>query len=125
MPGQARFIFRDRLAYLAVKPAPQYRASIWHSISAVEMLCKIFSKKNPSIRNTLQKIEDQQIHVNLNVKKGMEQTFALYKHKDETRHSLMDEEDVDLEDARYMLLSSCTLINYICVKADKAGISLA
>jgi len=39
-------------------------------------------------------------------------------------HSMIDESRLGLEDARYMLVTCSAFINYLVVKADKAGIKL-
>jgi hypothetical protein len=40
------------------------------------------------------------------------------------RHALMDETTLDMEDAKFMLVSCSAFVNYLVVKAQKAGIKL-
>jgi hypothetical protein len=40
------------------------------------------------------------------------------------RHALMDEPTLDIEDAKFMLVSCSAFVNYLVVKAQKAGIKL-
>jgi hypothetical protein len=40
------------------------------------------------------------------------------------RHALLGKSDLDVEDAKFMLIACSAFINYLVVKADKAGIQL-
>jgi hypothetical protein len=40
------------------------------------------------------------------------------------RHALLDEPNLDFEDAKFMLVSCSAFVNYLKVKSAKAGISL-
>jgi hypothetical protein len=40
------------------------------------------------------------------------------------RHALMDEPNLDIEDAKFMLVSCSAFVNYLIVKAQKADIAL-
>ena len=39
-------------------------------------------------------------------------------------HALMDEPTLDIEDAKFMLISCSAFVNYLVVKAQKAGIAI-
>jgi len=41
------------------------------------------------------------------------------------RHGLMEEANLALEDAKFMLVACAAFVNYLLVKADKAGINLS
>ena len=40
------------------------------------------------------------------------------------RHALLDEPDISYEDAKFMLVACSAFINYLMVKASKAGIAI-
>ena len=58
------------------------------------------------------------------LKKGFKDLYGWTSDSDGIRHALMEMPTVDAEDARYMLVSCSAFVNYLIVKADKAGIQL-
>jgi hypothetical protein len=41
------------------------------------------------------------------------------------RHALLEEANLDFEDAKFMLVSCSAFVNYLVAKASKAGIGLS
>jgi len=58
------------------------------------------------------------------LKQGFEKLYGYTSDDDGIRHALLDEANLDMEDARFMLVSCSAFVNYLVVKAQKAGISL-
>lgn len=109
------------LEKISNKLNPDYRNSIKESISAVESVTKVISENSKdSLGGALDKIKGKmKIHPSL--EKGFKLLYAYTSDSNGIRHALMDEHGCDIEDAIYMLVSSSAFINYLIVKADKAG----
>jgi hypothetical protein len=116
---------KSALAKMSDKKEPDYRNSIKESISAVEAITRILiGDPNATLGNALKKIETEG---NIVIHEALKTAFSkLYGWTNDTgiRHALNEELDLQLEDAKYMLVSCSAFINYLIVKADKAGIKL-
>jgi hypothetical protein len=120
-----RIHLTEALRMLSIKPTPDYRNSIKESISAVESLTqKIAGDKPVSLGKALGLISAK-IDVHKALLQGYNCIYGYTSDGDGIRHGLMDEPNVDLEDALYMLVSCSAFINYLVIKADKAGISIS
>jgi hypothetical protein len=112
----------EALSKLSSKTNPDYRNSIKESISAVESICQqITGDKNAELGKALKKLSSK-----LAIHGALEQAFTkLYGYtsdSDGIRHAMMDETNLDIEDALYMLVSCSSFINYLISKANKLGI---
>ena len=107
---------------------PDYRNSIKESISAVESLCKIISNDdNVSLGKALDVIERTgNIIMHKALKKSFDCLYGYTSDADGIRHGLglLDGPSLDFEDAKYMLVSCSSFINFLVEKCSKAGISL-
>lgn len=113
------------LEKLSDRKAPDYRNSIKESISAVESVAKkISGKDKDSLGAALQNIKGK-IKMHQALERGFLQIYGYTSDGDGIRHGLMDESNCDFEDAKFMLVSCSAFINYLIVKAQKAGISLS
>jgi hypothetical protein len=110
------------LEKLSDRKNPDYRNSIKESISAVESLCIIISK-NPkaSLGQALKAIEDK-VGLHQALKQGFEKIYGYTSNEGGIRHAMIDESTCDFDDAKYMLVSCSAFINYLIMKASKAGL---
>lgn len=110
------------LTLLAKKPKPDYRNSIKESISAVESMSKIIAKlPKTTLGPALDAIEKRtKIHASL--KEGFQKLYGYTSDAQGIRHGLVDEPNLDIEDAKFMLVSCSAFVNYLVVKTQKAGI---
>jgi hypothetical protein len=105
------------LARLADRPTPDCRNSIKESISAVEAACKIITR-DPT--TTLGRALKQIGVVHGALAKGF---GALYNYTSDSqgiRHSLLDEPTVDVDDAKFFLVSCSAFVNYLIAKSAGA-----
>lgn len=114
------------LELLSDRKSPDYRNSIKESISAVETICALVAD-NPkaSLGDALDKIRKQgkvSIHPALN--QAFDHLYGWTSNEDGIRHKLMDDPDLDFEDAKFMLVACSAFVNYLRIKASKAGIKL-
>lgn len=111
------------LAYLSNRQSPDYRNSIKESISAVESLCNLITGDKNTLGDALKRIETKvKIHPALN--KGFSCIYGYTNDASGIRHALLDEPNIDFDDAKFMLVSCSAFITYLISKSAKAGISL-
>ncbi len=107
------------------RKSPDYRNSIKESISAVEAACKILAKQqNTTLDQALDELARQGIGLHPALRKGFSNLYGYTSTADGIRHALMEQETLDHEDAKYMLVSCSASINYVIAKAQKAGLEL-
>ncbi len=112
----------NALKLIANRDSPDYRNSIKESISAVESISKVLSSgsKN-SLGSALDKLKGK-IEIHPALERGFKQIYGYTSDSDGIRHALMEESKSDFEDAKYMLVACSAFVNYLLVKADKAGL---
>lgn len=114
---------KTALDRLADKPEPDYRNSIKESISAVESLCALLAGKKTELKPALREIEKQGVvHFHPALKEGFEKLYGYTSNAGGIRHALIDEPNLDVEDAVYMLVTCSAFTNYLLRKAEKAGV---
>jgi len=115
------------LKCLSDKENPDYRNSIKESISAVEVICKLIANNQKcDLTDALKEIEKSgKIKLHGALKSALNNIYGWTSDDAGIRHALKEIPDLDQEDARFMLSSCCAFINYLKIKADKAGINVA
>lgn len=113
------------LDLLSDRKTPDYRNSIKESISAIEALCiSIDGEEKATLAKALKKIE-YKIEIHSALKIGFDKIYGYTSDADGIRHALTEgEPNLDFEDAKFMMVACSAFINYLKVKASKAGISL-
>lgn len=113
------------LALFSDKKNPDYRNSIKESISAVESLCKLIAgDEKATLGTALSKLEGNGIELHSALKGGFNKLYGYTNDADGIRHALLEESNLDSEDARLMLILCSAFINYLSSKATKAGIEI-
>ncbi|MDF9801302.1 hypothetical protein OKW21_006611 [Catalinimonas alkaloidigena] len=113
--------FEVALHMLSDKDNPDYRNSIKESISMVEAVVRLINPKENTLGQALKKLEDH-MHINPQLKEGFTKIYAYTNSKEGIRHAMMEEKEIFMEDARYMLISCSAFTNYLIEKARKEGI---
>jgi hypothetical protein len=114
---------KTALTLFSDRKSPDYRNSIKESISAVEAISILISG-NPkaSLADALNILENK-IDLHGALKKGFQNIYGYTSDEGGIRHSLTEEsQEVDFDDAKYMLVSCSAFVNYLIGKAQKAGI---
>jgi hypothetical protein len=116
----------NALKLMSDKKSPDYRNSIKESISAVEALCRIITgDKNANLGQALNTIErGSKIKLHGALKSGFSSLYGYTSTDQGIRHALLEEPTLDFEDAKFMLVSCSAFVNYLMVKASKAGLKL-
>lgn len=112
------------LSLLSNKENPNYRKSIDESITAIESICGLICGDSKlSLGKALNKIEREGlVQINGTLKDAYSKIYGYTSGDNGIRHAMTDEPNLDYEDAKYMLVSCTSFINYLIVKADKAEI---
>ena len=102
------------LKYISEKKNPIYRNSVKESISAVEAICKIYTKSEKStLGDALTKLEKEgNIHPAL--KSAFSSLYGYTSSSAGIRHSLIENDrPVDFHEAKFMLVTCTSFINYL------------
>jgi hypothetical protein len=112
---------RLALDHLSDRASPNYRDSIKESVSAVEAICSIIDGSKATLGTALKKIKDK-IGLHSALEEAFSKLYGYASNADGIRHALLDESNLDFEDAKFMLVACSGFINYLVVKGQKAGI---
>lgn len=117
---------KSALDLFSDRQSPDYRNSIKESISAVETICNLIAKKEKAtLGEALKTITaTNKVELHSALQKSFSSLYGYTSDADGIRHSLLDEPNLDFEDSKFMLVSCAAFINYLKVKASKAGIDL-
>lgn len=102
---------KTALQHLSNKQKPDYRNSIKESISAVEVVLRTITGESTAGK-ALNKVQEK-IHLPTVLKDGFEKIYAYTNGKEGIRHALMEETELKLEDAKFMLVSCSAFVNYL------------
>ena len=114
----------EALNKLSDKTNPDYRNSIKESISAVESVCQqITGDKSSELGKALKKLKEI-LPIHGALEQGFIKLYGYTSDGDGIRHAMMEEDNLDQEDALYMLISCSSFTNYLMTKANKLGIGI-
>ena len=116
---------QDALAKLADRKDPDYRNSIKESVSAVEAICRRIDGSGATLETALKRLQESgKIQLHKALSDGFRKIYGYTGDEDGVRHSIMDDPNIDQEDAMFMLVACSAFVNYLRVKAAKVGINL-
>lgn len=112
------------LVLFSDKKSPDYRNSIKESISAVEAICKLITKKEkPGLGQALKILEDK-IGLHPALKKAFNNLYGYTSNAKGIRHALLEEAKLYPEDAKFMLISCSAFVNYLVSKISKTKLKI-
>lgn len=114
----------EALNKLSHKKSPDYRNSIKESISAVESICQVITGDSKAELGKTLKTLSRKLPIHGALEQGFMKIYGYTSDGDGIRHAIMDESNLDQEDALFMLISCSSFINYLITKANKTGIEL-
>ena len=112
------------LTLFSDKKAPDYRNSIKESISAVEAICKLITKKEKPDLGQALKILENKIGLHPALKKAFNNLYRYTSNDKGIRHALLEEAELYPEDAKFMLISCSAFVNYLISKIPKIEIKI-
>ena len=107
------------ISYLSNRENPDYRNSIKESISAVETICKIITGEK-TLGKALNNLEKSGIKIHPSMKSAFDKLY-FYTNDSKTgiRHALVDAEySPDFDEAKFMLVTCSSFINYLKSKSN-------
>jgi hypothetical protein len=110
------------LEFLGRKPLADFRNSVKESISAVEATVNLISGTNGNgVAGAIDSLSSQApIHGAL--KTALKQLYGYTSDSDGVRHAIMEEANVDFEDAKFMLVACSAFVTFLIGKASKVGL---
>lgn len=114
----------EALNKLSDRKSPDYRNSIKESISAVESIAQVISGDSKAELGKSLKIIEEKVGMHSALKKGFCSIYGYTSDEGGIRHAMLEESDIFFEDAKYMLVSCTTFINYLIMKSERAGLKL-
>ena len=115
---------KTSLELLTIRKSPDYRNSIKESISAIEAICNLISKNGKATLGQALKEIEKKVELHPALKKAFDNLYGYTNDADGIRHALLDESNLDFEDAKFMLVSCSAFTNYLITKSSKAGIKI-
>lgn len=107
------------LILMSDKISPDYRNSIKESISAVESLAKkLSSKEKATLGEALNALESKGIKLHGALKASFQSLYGYTSDAEGIRHALLDESNLSVDDAKYMLVSCSSFVNYLIALDD-------
>jgi hypothetical protein len=115
---------QNALRLFSDRETPDYPNSIKESISAVEAMCRlVIGDSNATLGKALKKIEPE-LAVHPALKGAFDKLYGYTSNQGGIRHAMVDDTQVGLTEARYMLVACSAFVSYLIDKANEAGISL-
>ena len=112
---------RRSLELLSDRTKPDYRNSIKESISAVETLvAKVVGSEKGTLGQLLKKV-DEHISLHPALKSAFEKLYGYTSDESGVRHALMEQDKVDFDDAKFMLVTCSAFVNYVEGKLREMG----
>jgi len=112
------------IKHLSNRSHPDYANSIKESISAVESICMLITGDDNASLGQALKIIDDKIKIHPALKSGFDKLYGYTSNEGGIRHAILEEDELDFEDAKYMLVSCSSFINYLIEKSNKSKINL-
>jgi hypothetical protein len=109
----------EALTKLSAKTNPDYRNSIKESISAVESICQQITGDNKAeLGKAIKKLKTI-LPIHGALEQGFVKLYGWTSDGDGIRHAMMEDSELDQEDALFMLISCSAFVNYLITKASK------
>ncbi len=115
---------RRALDLFSDRKSPDYRNSIKESILAVEAICKLITGDAKATLGQCLKVIKDKVGLHPALEKAFNNLYGYTSDAEGIRHALLDESNLDFEDAKFMLVACSTFINYLISKSSKAGIKI-
>ncbi|WP_312423325.1 AbiJ-NTD4 domain-containing protein [Anaerospora hongkongensis] len=106
------------LRLMSDKENPDYRNSIKESISAVESACMIISGDSKATLGKALTIIEKKHPLHGSLKASFDKLYGYTSDAEGIRHALLTESNLDLYDAKFMLVACSSFVNYLIAKTN-------
>ncbi|MDG2989450.1 hypothetical protein L3556_00670 [Candidatus Synechococcus calcipolaris G9] len=110
---------KSALKLISDRVNPDYRNSIKEAISAVEAHCKQIANKDKATLGEALKIIENNKTIHPALLKAFSSLYGYTSDADGIRHALLDADNLDQEDALFMIVSCSAFINLLSSKQAK------
>ena len=107
---------RTAIELLARKPMPDYRNSIKESISAVESLCMAVTEKPKAPLGEALKVIGSKAELHGALRAAFDKLYGYTSDAQGIRHALLEEDNLEQEDATFMLVACSAFVSYVIAK---------
>lgn len=107
------------------RTSPDYENSIKESISAIEaMCCIIVENDNAMLSSALDKFKKKGVRIHPALIQAFKSLYGYASDEDGIRHAGIEFKNAPSEDAKYMLVSCSSFVNYLIEKYEKVNTNL-
>lgn len=110
---------QSALTHLSDRQTPDYRNSIKESISAVEAMTNSVAGTSRATLGAALKVVGADAHPALVA--AFDKLYGYTSDAQGIRHALMDEPNLESEDAKFMLVACSAFVNYLVAKRSRSG----
>lgn len=110
---------KKALELFSDRQKPDYENSVKESISAVEAMCNIIVENdgaNATLGNSIKKLKENGINIHPAMENAFKQLYGYASDSGGIRHGAIEFVEVPSEDAKFMLVTCSTFINYLMEK---------
>ena len=104
---------------LSLRPNPDYPNSIKESISAVESVARKLGVENAGLDKPLKALAEK-IQMHGGLREGFVKLYGYTSDESGIRHAIMDQANIGLDEAKYMLVSCSAFVHFLTMKAHQA-----
>lgn len=120
----AHIHLKAALQMLGKRPTADYRNAVKESISAVESVAKQLSKNDSQgLAGALDELA-KKVPLHGALKAAFIKLYGYTSDADGIRHAILEEPNVDFDEAKYMVVACSAFVNYLASKANTAKLSL-
>jgi hypothetical protein len=106
---------------LARKPVPDFRNSIKESISAVEAISAVITGDKKAMLGDALKVISSRAPLHGALRSAFDKLYGYTSDADGIRHALMEESNLEQEDAIFMLAACSAFVSYLIAKQSRAS----
>ncbi|MEN6357068.1 MAG: hypothetical protein ABFD83_08305 [Armatimonadota bacterium] len=117
----ARHHLKSALELLSNRENPDYRNSIKESISAIESACRVITGDHKAELGKALDMLDNKLKIHGALKSGFKSLYGYTSDEGGIRHAMLEQPDLNQEDALYMLVTCSAFLNYLAAKSEKAN----
>jgi len=115
---------KSALHMLGKRPTPDYRNAVKEAICAVESVAKQLGKNDSQgLAGALDELA-KKVPIHGALKAAFVKLYGYTSDADGIRHAILDEPNVDFDEAKYMVVACSAFVNYLASKANTAKLSL-
>lgn len=110
------------LKCLGQKPEPDYRNAIKEAISAVESaVISLCGNKGRDFEGAIKELSNK-IHLHGALQGAFIKLYGYTSDEDGIRHAILEDKDIDYDEAKFMVVVCSAFINYLISRAGKEGL---